>query len=105
MVIDLKAKPLKRETEITTGFLGGLNTFQDQVLIRDSELTEAQNIVLDVDGIEPRYGTINHGNDGSDSKVYGLFPFYKSDGTSKFLRLDTAPTAEVAQAEVSVKKK
>lgn len=90
MIIDTKVKPLKRETETTTGFLGGLNTFQDQTIIRDSELTEAKNIVLSVDGIEPRYGTLNTGDTASDSIIYGLFPYYKSDGTSKFLRISGA---------------
>lgn len=87
LLIDPKARGLKRETETIIGLLGGLNTFQDQTVIRDSELTEAKNIVLDVDGIEPRYGTVNYGNDGSDSLIYGLFSAYKSDGTRKFLRV------------------
>ena len=37
-----KAKNNRKKEEIVTGFLGGLNVFQDQTLIRDSELTEAK---------------------------------------------------------------
>lgn len=87
---DTKVKPPKRQLETVIGFIAGLNTFQDQTVLKDSELTEAKNIVLQVDGVEPRYGTLNYGNDASDSKVYGLFPFYKSDGTIQFLRISGA---------------
>jgi hypothetical protein len=73
------------DTELATGFLGGLNTFQDENSIKDSELTDAKNILLAVDGIEPRPGTSTYGTtDGTG--VLGLFGFYKSDGTRQFLR-------------------
>lgn len=75
------------ETEATRGFLGGLNTFQDQTIIKESELTEAKNVILTVDGVEPRYGTENYGDDASDSKVYWGGGFYMSDGTDEFLRI------------------
>ncbi|HON26188.1 MAG TPA: hypothetical protein PLJ73_09785 [Myxococcota bacterium] len=75
----------KIETEIVSSFLGGLNTFQDETLIKDGELTKAKNILLSVDGIEPRPGTSTYGS-SSGSKVLGLFGFYKSDGTRQFLR-------------------
>lgn len=72
--------------ESVTGFLGGLNVFQDETVIRDSELTEAKNIILSVDGIEPRPGTLRNGGNGGDSKVLGLFGYYKADGTRMMLR-------------------
>ena len=86
--IDTKVTSVKEDVEQVVGFLGGLNSFQDQTVIRDSELTSARNVVLSVDGIEPRYGTINYGdNGGSDTKIYGGLGFYRSDGTRQFLRV------------------
>lgn len=76
--------PPKRD-EIVTGFLGGLNTFQDQTLIRDSELTEAKNILLSVDGIEPRPGTMNY-KSSANSRLLGGIGFYLSTGTREFIR-------------------
>lgn len=85
--INFKEQSPKMEVEQTVGFLGGLNTFQDQTVIRDSELTKAQNIVLSVDGVEPRYGTVNYGDTASDTKIYGGVGFYLSNGTRQFLRV------------------
>jgi len=78
----------KIETDITTSYLGGLNTFQDETVLKDGELTEAKNILLSVDGIEPRPGTSDFGTSVGTS-VKGLFGFYKSDGTRQFLRYAT----------------
>lgn len=75
----------KIESELMTGFLGGLNTFQDETVIKDSELTEAKNVLLGVDGIQPRPGTSNYGS-SDGTRVAGLFGYYKSDGTRQFLR-------------------
>lgn len=75
----------KKDTELVTSFLGGLNTFQDESVIKDSELTEAKNILLSVDGIEPRPGTSTYGS-SSGSRVLGLFGLYLSDGTRQFIR-------------------
>ncbi len=83
-----KITDIKLKTEIITGFLGGLNVFQDENVIKDSELTEAKNILLDVDGIEPRKGTV-HYNSSAGDKIIGGFGFYKSDGTRQFLRYAT----------------
>lgn len=77
----------KIQVDITQGFIGGLNSFQDQSVIRDSELTEAKNIILSVDGIEPRYGTARYGDTGSDTAIYGSVGYYKSTGTREFLRV------------------
>ena len=90
-----------KKTDLVPGFLGGLNTFQDETLIKDSELTDAKNIVLDVDGIQPRPGTLNYGTD-SNSSIQGSTGYYKSTGTREFLRVSagilkkyvsTTPTA------------
>lgn len=75
----------RKEVDLVTGFLGGLNTFQDETVIKDSELTEAKNIILSVDGIEPRPGTSNYGT-SSGTGILGMMGFYKSDGTRQFLR-------------------
>lgn len=80
-----KTQDPKIQTQVITGFLGGLNTFQDETVIKDSELTEAKNIILNVDGIEPRPGSLNYGTE-SGTKVVGATGFYKSDGTNYFLR-------------------
>jgi hypothetical protein len=85
--VNTKVKNPKPQAESVRGFLGGLNTFQDQSVIKDSELTEAKNIILTVDGIEPRYGTDNFGDDGSDSNINWGGGYYKSDGTIQFLRI------------------
>lgn len=83
-ITDIKNNPKK--TEIASGFLGGLNTFQDETLIKDNELTEAKNIKLTVDGIEPRDGTVRYlGTSGH--KVLGVFPYYLQDGNKKLLRI------------------
>jgi hypothetical protein len=78
----------KIDTEIVSSFLGGLNTFQDESVIKDGELSKARNIILSVDGIEPRPGTEDYGT-SSGSKVVGLFGMYLSGGTRQFLRYAT----------------
>lgn len=84
--IDTRVQNNKKTPESVTGFVGGLNTFQDETVIRDGELTEAKNIILNIDGISPRPGTDDYGNDGSDSRVWGLTGFYLSNGTREFIR-------------------
>ena len=74
-----------KKIENATGFLGGLNTFQDETVIKDSELTVAKNIILTVDGIEPRPGTLYFGGT-QDSRVRGIGAYYKSTGTRDFVR-------------------
>jgi len=87
-ISNIKNSP--KTPEYVTGFLGGLNTFQDEGSIKDSELTEAKNILLSVDGIEPRPGTEDYGT-ASGTKVLGLFPYYK-DSSRQFLRYATGAT-------------
>lgn len=87
MQIDTKARNNPRKIEVSQGFIGGLNTFQDQNIIKESELTDAKNIELQVDGIVPRRGTAVYGN-SSGTKTYGLFGYYKADGTRQFLRVN-----------------
>ena len=74
-----------RKQEIATGFLGGLNVFQDETLIKDSELTEAQNVILNVDGISPRPGTHNYDSEMGTS-ILGAIAYYLADGTRQLLR-------------------
>ena len=85
--IDLKVQNTKIQSESITGFLGGLNTFQDQTTIKDNELTQAKNIVLTIDGIMPRYGTTREWTNDSDTRIYSLEGFYKTDGTRQLLRI------------------
>lgn len=87
MQIDTKARNNPRKIEVSQGFIGGLNTFQDQNLIKENELTDAKNVELQVDGIVPRRGTTPEGN-SSGTKTYGLYGYYKADGTRKFLRVN-----------------
>jgi len=83
--INQKIQDPKIDTDVISGFLGGLNTFQDESMIKDSELTEAKNILLSVDGIEPRPGTSLYGS-SSGTGLLGGIGFYKSDGTRQFIR-------------------
>lgn len=87
MKIADKAKNNKKSEEIASGFLGGLNTFQDETLIKDSELSEAKNILLSIDGVQPRPGTTTFGTGDSATRIDGLFGYYKSDGTRELLRM------------------
>lgn len=74
-----------RKDELVTGFIGGINSFQDETAIKNGELTEGKNIILNVDGIEPREGVQNYGTEVG-TRVLGGFPYYKSDGTRELLR-------------------
>lgn len=58
---DSAADPQLRE-QVVTGFLNGLNTIQDTRSIKDTELSVLENIVYVVDGIEPRQGIQQLGN-------------------------------------------
>lgn len=71
--------------EIAIGFLGGLNDFQDETLLKDSELTKAKNILLDVDGLSPRPGSESYGTASGD-KTLGLVGYYLANGTREFVR-------------------
>lgn len=80
-----KIQDVPIKDEIAIGFLGGLNDFQDETLIKDSELSKAKNIILDVDGLSPRPGSESYGDD-SGTKTLGLFGYYSASGTREFLR-------------------
>lgn len=80
-----KADDPKKQEEIVSGLIGGLNTFQDETLIKDSELTEAKNILLDIDGISPRPGTINYNTTDAGGRILGEIGYYKSTGTREHL--------------------
>ena len=87
MPVNTKVSNPKKEEEIASGFLGGLNTFQDETLVKASELTEGKNIRLLVDGVEPRPGTEYYGDDGGETQILGGIGYYNSDGTREFLRV------------------
>lgn len=82
-----KASNNSKKDEVVSGFLGGLNTFQDETLAKDSELTEAKNIILSIDGIQPRPGTLTFGTGDSATRIDGIAGYYKSDGTRELIRM------------------
>lgn len=82
----LQDPPIK--DEIAIGFLGGLNDFQDETLLKDSELTKAKNILLGVDGLSPRPGSESYGTASGDS-VVGLVGYYLANGTREYIRYAT----------------
>lgn len=82
----LQDPPIK--DEIAIGYLGGLNDFQDETLLKDSELTKAKNILLDVDGLSPRPGSESFGTASGD-KTNGLVGYYMANGTREYIRYAT----------------
>jgi len=80
-----KEKNPTRKSELVTGFIGGINSFQDETAIKNGELTDGKNIILNVDGIEPREGVSNFGTEVG-TRVLGAFSYYNSDGTKELLR-------------------
>lgn len=80
-----KEKDPDIKEEIVSGFVSGGNSSQDETLIKDSELTEYKNILLDLDGISPRPGIDDYTTDNGDTRIQGGISFYKSDGTRKLL--------------------
>ena len=65
------------KTEYVYGFQKGLNTFQDESLVDDHELTTHINGILVVDGVKKRQGSLYYGS-SSGSRVYGGSAFYTS---------------------------
>lgn len=84
MKIGQEKNPAKK-SELVTGFIGGINSFQDETAIKNGELTDGRNIILNVDGIEPREGVKNYGEEVGN-RVLGAFPYYKSNGVRELLR-------------------
>lgn len=82
---------VKDERELSKYYIGfpkGLNTVQNQSLVDDKNLTAAQNVVIEVDGITRRPGSTKVFDEASGTKVYGSIAFYKkSDGTRQFVRI------------------
>lgn len=68
-------------------WIRGLNTLVTNTQIKNNELSQALNVQLIEDGKVqcPRDGQAYFGN-SSGSKVTGIFPYYKSDGTNQLLR-------------------
>lgn len=85
-VSDAKDEPEKSRYYI--GFPRGLNTIQDKSLINDKNLSTAQNVILDVDGIGRRPGTKKQFDEGGASYVYGSGFFNKvTTGVRRFVRI------------------
>lgn len=87
MTLPTKANDSQMKDHTVQGFLGGLNTFQDETIIKDNELTEAKNIILSVDGIQPRPGTLTYGTGDDATTIDGLTGYYNSDGTRELIRM------------------
>jgi hypothetical protein len=80
-------KKVEKQVVKFNGWIRGLNTLVSKTQIRPDELSDAYNIQLVEDGkIQcPRDGQAYFGA-SEGSRVTGLFPFYKSDGTRSLLR-------------------
>ncbi len=70
------------------GWIRLLNTLVSSTQIKPNELADAQDIQAVEDGkIQcPRDGQAYYGS-SSGSRITGLFPYYKADGTNKLLRI------------------
>jgi len=53
------------------GFPRGLNTIQDENMVDDKNLAQADNVIIDVDGVRRRPGTTKSFNQLSNTKIYG----------------------------------
>lgn len=83
-----QAKDEPEKSTYHIGFPRGLNTIQDKSLINDKNLSTAQNVILDVDGISRRPGTTKVYDQGSASYVWGSGAFHKvTTGVRKFVRI------------------
>lgn len=73
--------------QVYESWIRALNTLVSNTQIKPNELAEAEDIQLVEDGkIQcPRDGQAYFGSE-SGTRVVGLYPFYKSDGTRKLLR-------------------
>ena len=85
---NIKRKKTKILSAGGNSYIRGLNTLVSPTQIKPNELSEAIDIQLIEDGkIQfPRDGQAYYGAENG-SKVTGLFPFYKSDGTKQLLRI------------------
>ena len=70
----------KRTTEEVLSFTTGLNTYQDQSVIKETELSDAKNILYSIDGLSPRPGTAMLANTAAGERVYGMKGYYSSSG-------------------------
>ena len=84
-----KTKTRKLLTSDMDNWIKGLNTLVSNTQLKKNELSSAVDIQLVEDGkIQvPRAGQSYYGSE-SGSKVTGLLPFYKSDGTNQLLRVE-----------------
>lgn len=84
MISQSKAKDPEIKEEIVSGFVTGGNSSQDETLIKDSELTEFKNILLELDGISPRPGTSDYSTDAGTT-IQGGIGYYNSNGTRELI--------------------
>lgn len=85
----IKTKTRKLLRSNMNGWIKGLNTLVSNTQLKENELSSAVDIQLVEDGkIQvPRTGQSYYGSE-SGTKVTGLLPFYKSDGTNQLLRVE-----------------
>lgn len=77
------------------GFPKGLNTIQDENLVDDRNLTIADNVIIEVDGVTRRPGTDKVFDQNTNTKIFGSEVFYKKTaGTTTWLRIGTKGTLE-----------
>jgi hypothetical protein len=83
-----KRQTRERVASIQDSWIRGLNLLTSQTEIRPNELSNAVDIQLVENGKVqcPRDGQSYYG-ESNGSKVTGIFPYYKSDGTNKLLRM------------------
>lgn len=84
MISQSKAKDPEIKEEIVSGFVSGGNSSQDETLVKDSELTEFKNILLELDGISPRPGTDDYSTDAGTT-IQGGIGYYNSNGTRELI--------------------
>lgn len=90
-----EAKDTDEYSKYYIGFPKGLNTIQDENLVDDKNVTQADNVVLEVDGIKRRPGTTKVYDENTDTKIYGSVTFYKkTTATTYWLRIGTKGTLE-----------
>lgn len=70
-------RDVSEKTEYVIGFPDGVNKLQDESLIKDTELSGANNSILVVDGVKKRPGQANFGS-SSGSRIFGATSFYTS---------------------------
>lgn len=100
---DIKLQDPKPLISRQVKWIRGLNTLVSNTQIRPDELSQADDVQLVEDGkIQcPRDGQAYYGA-SSNSKVTGIFPYYKSDGTIELLRTSSTKLQKYGSGTWSV---